>query len=84
MTDLRTRLFMFIVFFWFGILVISNVFHVSIITDDKEYKISGPSIVLKAMIFQHTEAIPYIFGLFLDFMGIITLFIAYTLISPLD
>ncbi len=84
MTDTRTRMFVMIVVFWFAIVMISNIFHITILTDDIPNEISGVKLLLSAMSFQHIEELPVLFGAILDLMAIFTIFILYTLFSPLD
>ncbi len=84
MSDTRTKMFVMIVVFWFAIIFISNIFHITILVDDDSQDISGVRLLLNAMVFQHTDELPSFFGIILDLMAIFTVFILYTLFSPLD
>lgn len=84
MSDTRTRMFVFLVLFWIGIIAISNVFHISILVNGKLEEVTGIELLFTALTFQHTEQLPYFFGIILYVMGIFSIYIAYTLFSPLD
>lgn len=85
MSDTRTRIFMFLVLFWIGLVIFSSQFNVDVLVGTNEYKtVSGISMLFKIMTFQHVNTFPILLSGFLDFIVILSIYIGYTLISPLD